>query len=518
MKHNEIRHRRRTRDPRWTLAALLSLVLLLLAGPAGAVADPHAIDDADIAVAIDQELFQARGVQADAIDVDVEMGIATLAGTVDNLLSKQRAERIASMVKGVRAVINEIEVLPAPRPDVDIRKDIERTFITDPVADSWELQAEVDRGVATLTGTVDSWRERQIAERLAQGVKGVARVENEIDVRYTKERTDREIEIEIEEIFAWNAHLDDAMIEVEVTDGHVELSGSVGSAYEKAEAIDALWVQGVESVDAEKLEIEWWERDRMRRDERFAELTDFEIRQAVEDAFLMDPRVDSFALEAEVENGVATLTGTVDNLKAKRSAAADAAGTVGVWRVRNLIKVRPDGTRSDATIADDVRSKLLIDPFVDRFELSVLVHNGVARLSGTVDSQFEKRQAEDLAARVDGVVQVENRIDVYAVPKAEQVGSYDWDVIHSDYDFGLTAAPYLADWEVSQEIRDELYWSPFVDADQVTVTVENGVATLSGTVDSWKERQIAAQEALQGGALAVRNELEVDSAFDLPIL
>jgi hypothetical protein len=36
---------------------------------------------------------------------------------------------------------------------------------------------------------------------------------------------------------------------------------------------------------------------------------------------------------------VVTLTGTVDNLKAKRAAEQDAKNTVGVWRVTDLLKV-----------------------------------------------------------------------------------------------------------------------------------------------------------------------------------
>jgi osmotically-inducible protein OsmY len=63
------------------------------------------------------------------------------------------------------------------------------------------------------------------------------------------------------------------------------------------------------------------------------------------------------------------------------------------------------------------------------------------------------------------------------------------------------------DGEIKEEIKDELFWSPFVDADQVFVRVEEGVATLTGTVDSWTEYNAATENAYEGGATKVNNQL-----------
>ena len=56
-----------------------------------------------------------------------------------------------------------------------------------------------------------------------------------------------------------------------------------------------------------------------------------------------------------------------------------------------------------------------------------------------------------------------------------------------------------------------LYWSPFLDADQITMTVDDGVVTLRGTVDSWQERKTAGRQVYQAGARRVINELDVRS-------
>jgi len=58
---------------------------------------------------------------------------------VDNLLARERAARIAETVKGVRAVANNISVVPAAtRSDEDVATDVGISLGTDPATDSWE--------------------------------------------------------------------------------------------------------------------------------------------------------------------------------------------------------------------------------------------------------------------------------------------------------------------------------------------------------------------------------------------
>jgi osmotically-inducible protein OsmY len=63
------------------------------------------------------------------------------------------------------------------------------------------------------------------------------------------------------------------------------------------------------------------------------------------------------------------------------------------------------------------------------------------------------------------------------------------------------------DAAIEAEIRRELTWSPFVDGDDVRVTVRDGVAILDGTVDSPEERAAATENAYEGGAVRVVNRL-----------
>ena len=68
---------------------------------------------------------------------------------------------------------------------------------------------------------------------------------------------------------------------------------------------------------------------------------------------------------------------------------------------------------------------------------------------------------------------------------------------------------------IKQEIERELWWSPFVDSDAIDVSVRQGVATLSGTVDTYFEYQTAIENAREGGAKRVEPSLKIRTYFGL---
>ena len=466
---------------------LLTAIVLL-----GILSSPllaRKIEDKEIKMAVERELFANAAVSSHFIDVNTDEGIVTLSGSVDNILAREKATEIAETLKGVRSVVNRITVKPIVRPDKEIRKDVQRALLIDPATDSYEIKVTVRKAAVTLTGTVESWQEKQLCAQVTRGVKGVKDVRNEIAVASTSVRPDSEIKPEIERTLRSDVWVDSAFIDVKVKDGAVTLSGSVGSAAEKSQAFEHAWVAGVKSVDSTKLEVKWWLRDEMRRGEEYVTKTDKEIEKAVKDAFFYDPRVFSFNPSVYVDNGVVTLTGIVGNLRAKKAAEQDARNTLGVWRVKNYLKVRPRTLKKDDQLAKDVRLALSLDPIVEKHQVNVSVLNGKVYLYGWVDSSYERIQAESVASRIKGVVEVDNGL---------QVASRRW-----------SRETQKSDWEIRQDIRDELWWSPYVDSDKVTVTVKDGIVTLTGTVDSWREWWAASDKAYDGGATRVHNYLKV---------
>jgi osmotically-inducible protein OsmY len=200
--------------------------------------------------------------------------------------------------------------------------------------------------------------------------------------------------------------------------------------------------------------------------------------------------VKTFAPEIDVNDGEVILRGIVDNLQAKKAAGEDARNVVGVWRVRNHLKVRPSTDEEDVRLADKVKEALSRDPYVEAYDIVVGADNGEVTLMGVVDSRSLKERSVWIAARTSGVLDVDDRLKVSGeVP-------------------GIMRA--RNDWALKQDIEKELAWNARIDEDDITVSVEDGMVTLSGKVDTWSERMAAQASAGEAGAEKIRNRLEVE--------
>jgi osmotically-inducible protein OsmY len=195
------------------------------------------------------------------------------------------------------------------------------------------------------------------------------------------------------------------------------------------------------------------------------------------------------------------------------SAQETADNIIGVWFVRNYIKVRPV-KMTDRDIEQRIKASLINDPVIESYEIDPVVNNGKVTLKGQVDNYYEKIQADQRVSEIRGVVSVKNNLivkDSYDVlvadPYLEDMWysySYDW------YTYPGFTATRKTDWQIKQDIQDEIWWSPFVDSSDVAVYVDDGVATLTGKVDTWSEWFAARDNAYEGGAVMVRNRLGLE--------
>ena len=84
------------------------MVLLLLAGVCLAAGKPLTDDAVYNQVRI--KLADDPVVKGGGIQVDVKQGVVTLSGTVELEAQKEKAAKVAKKVKGVKEVINHIEL------------------------------------------------------------------------------------------------------------------------------------------------------------------------------------------------------------------------------------------------------------------------------------------------------------------------------------------------------------------------------------------------------------------------
>jgi len=461
------------------LSLFLGMALLLSGLTSTTWAAKKDIKDADITRAVETGLMNDSVVSSHLTDVRTNKGIVTLSGSVENLIGKEQAVRRAESVKGVRSVVNTLKVKPISRSDPTIRRDIETALLDDPATNSYKIKVAVENATATLSGTVGSWIERDLCAQVTKGVKGLKEVKNNIQVDEKRDRSDSEIKADIERRLASDIYVDDILIDIKVKKGEVILTGTVGSAAEKRRAMTDCWISGVRAVDVEELNVEWWTRDKMIKKSRYLSKSDEEVKNAIKNAFGYDPRVFSFNLDVDVDNGAVTLTGIVTNLKAKRAAAQDARNTTGVVTVKNFIKVRPLAPPADSEIEQKIDDALERDYALHRHKLIVSVINQKAYLHGTVDNHHEKSRATDVASRVAGVVEVENYVQV--------IKPWVW----------------KSDAGIKNDVESQFFWSPFVDSEEITVNVEDGEVTLTGTVRSIFEADKAVSNTFEGGAKTV---------------
>lgn len=489
---------------------MVGLLTLSLMATEVALADDVTLTDTEIRHAVNDEMLTDPAVNSLQVDVAAVEGVVTLSGKVSNLLARERAAKIAMTVRGVRSVINRIVVEPATRPsDADLMADVTDALLKDPATESFEIGVLVTDGHVTLTGEVDSWQEVTLAKTVARGVSGVREVTSSMTVEVPDVRPDPEIVAEIEKVFEWDVYLNHALIDVSSSKGEVKLSGLVGSLAEKDRARMNAYIPGVKSVDTEGLQVKAHRNDERYREGKFVDREDSAIADAVSSAMLYDPRVNSTEVSVNVDDGFVTLRGEVDHLKARRSAEMDARNTVGVIGVRNRVKVRPKTDRSAKAIRSDVEAAIVRDPYVELHEITVKVKDDSVHLYGTVDSTFERAHADDVASRTKGVLDVKNfllvRDELHPLIYEPYLDDY---TVHA-YDWYLYQ-PVVArktDETLERAIRSELWWSPFVDAESIKVTVEDGVASLEGKIGSPSERLSARENALEGGAIKVIDNL-----------
>lgn len=476
------------------------------------------ISDQQIVNAIRDQFASDHAINAKEIAVESNEGIIELTGSVSHILAKERAEKLTERIKGVLAVSNRIEIEPLfAQTDLQISNNVEGALYGDPATDSYEVDVSVSNRVVTLTGTVDSYQEKELCGYVAKSVTGVTGLKNALKVDYREARPDLVLEKEVRNALKWNIMVDERLVNVEADNGAVTLSGVVGSAAERSYAFAIAWVAGVNSVDISQLKVQWWEDENQLRRYAAPAMTDKEIEDAIISVSSYDPRVYSYNINPVVENGWVTLRGSVDNLRAKKAAENLANNTLGVTGVTNEIDITTDNGLSDTEIRQNIVNGLAVNSVTEGYQIDVAVEDGLVMLSGSVETFTEKTEAEWVAAGQYGVKGIDSKIEV------KYPSTFYWNGFYPYYSYNFPTSTYPVpamlegshiapplDDEIRRSVNNQLWWSPFVDADDVNVEVEDGTVTLTGSVDSKRESSAAVENAWEGGAWAVVNKLTID--------
>ena len=215
--------------------------------------------------------------------------------------------------------------------------------------------------------------------------------------------------------------------------------------------------------------------------------TDQDIRQNVWDEISHDVRIDPSNITVRVVDGVVYLDGTVPTYSQKLTAAEDARRIKGVVDVVNNLQVRLTGTWSDDQIRETVRLNLDTDSRItDPGKVHVTVHHGVVTLTGTVPNYGQRQASEDDAWIAPGVIDVVD--DIIVEPPTRR-----------------------SDEENPVDVCRALDTDPGINAARITVDVVDGTVYLRGSVPTYYQIGLAADDAWSvPGVRNVVNELTVE--------
>lgn len=187
---------------------------------------------------------------SEAIAVSADDGKVTLRGTVGSLGEKREAKKSAEKVYGVISVDNKLQVRlmdDKRREDAELRGDVLQALMLDSMIPA-TVDAKVDEGFVTLTGTADWQYQREEAEHVASNVVGTVDVFDDIELNHAPSAGD--VQESIEKAFKRNAKIDADDLAVSTDKGTVTIDGTVSSWAEHDEALDAAWAApGVTSVN-----------------------------------------------------------------------------------------------------------------------------------------------------------------------------------------------------------------------------------------------------------------------------
>jgi len=305
-------------------------------------------------------LLTSEGLHASSINVDTVDGTVALHGKVPSEAEKAKAEAEAKKIDGVREVRNLLQVVPASAEkvvkasDAELTDRVQKALKEDPQLQNSSVKVQsVNDGVVLLSGKTDTVTAHLAAIEDASRVPGVRRVASEIES--PNKLADREIQKDRPTAGAKRTVTDTAGdmyitsatklrlianqqtpstdINVDTRNGIVTLFGTVPSPQAKAAAeAEARKVSGVKKVVNELQVVPQSKKEAV-------QAKDDDVEKAIDDALAKRDDLRGSNIDVEVANGVARLTGTVENEQQRMAAAVAARSTPGVKAVKEELRV-----------------------------------------------------------------------------------------------------------------------------------------------------------------------------------
>jgi hyperosmotically inducible periplasmic protein len=197
-------------------------------------------------------------------------------------------------------------------------------------------------------------------------------------------------------------------------------------------------------------------------------------------------------VKVKAQDGIVTLTGTVQDKDDKALAVDTVENLPGVTSVRNEIVVKsayPE--KSDGWMAMKIRGRLLVKGNVSAATTKVEVKDGHANLTGTADNVAQKELTGIYAAEIDGVKTVTNDIIVTDKP---------------------TLGEKMDDASITSQVKFALLTHKSTSALKTKIVTADGIVLVTGEASSEAEKSLVTKLAQDvRGVNSVTNKMTVKS-------
>lgn len=216
-----------------------------------------------------------------------------------------------------------------------------------------------------------------------------------------------------------------------------------------------------------------------------------DLQRDVQNAILWEPLLNEAEIGVTVNDGIVTLSGTVDSYSKKLEAEHATKNVAGVKAIVEKIEIKfaNSWSKSDNEIAMEVLNALKWNWQVPHEKVRIKVENGWITLEGELTWNYQSEAAKKAVHHLMGVTGVTNNI---------------------------TIRSEINDTIERHDVEAALGRNGSIDASEINVKVSGTKVTLTGSVNSWYDKEEAARIAWNTpGIWKVDNELEVQYDYSL---
>ncbi|MBA3602526.1 MAG: BON domain-containing protein [Parachlamydiaceae bacterium] len=479
------------------------------------------------------------------VKVEVRNGFVTLSGYVETSNDKEKVANVIQNIEGVRGITNNVRIQAkssdnsvrindsVQNSDQDLAKKIYDKIRSGVFSSGYDnVKVESRNGFVTVTGAVETSRDKEKLGNEIQNIQGVKGVTNLVkiqprssdnsatindSVQYSDQDLTKQIYDKIRSGLFFSGYDN---VNVEVKNGFVTVNGYVQTSNDKEELGNEIQnIRGVRGI-TNNVKIQARNSENSVRVNDSGTSSDQELTKRIYGKIGSGMFLSGYdGVKADVRNGFVTLHGYVKTVNERQKVDNEVRGIEGVSGVTNKIEIRENastysqnrdsyrvndsGLSSDQELTKRIYDKIRSGLFLSGYDgVKVDVKNGLVTLHGYVKTVNDRQKVDNEVRGIEGVNGVSNKLEIRDNGSSN---SQDRD------SYRVNDSRLSSDQELTKRIYDKIGSGMFLSGyDGVTVQVSNGVATLGGFVRSADEKEKVLNEVRSvEGVREVKNSIQV---------